>query len=69
LFLIFLALALRECERVEESITILRRLCLVENNNNPKSLYQLANMLAVNEKLDQAIIYYKYSRIVGIHKY
>lgn len=53
-------MALKECNQVDESITILRRLCLVENNNNPVSLYQLANMLAINEKLDQAITYYLY---------
>jgi tetratricopeptide (TPR) repeat protein len=53
-----LALALRECNEVDEAIRILRRLSIIENNNNPFTLYQLANMLAINEKLDQSITYH-----------
>jgi len=53
-----LALALRECNEIDEAIRILRRLSIIENNNNPFTLYQLANMLTINEKLDQSITYH-----------
>jgi tetratricopeptide (TPR) repeat protein len=53
---------LRECDEFDEAITILRRLNLIEHNSNPHSLYQLANMLSLNEKVDQALIYYEKAR-------